>query len=66
MDDLLLQDEDKWKGPWRLEGRQQRQDESNRENSTILPDDDNILDVPDLPLTVQWCTMLLLKDEDGK
>lgn len=66
VDDLLPQVENERERSWRSEGRQRRQYESNRENNTILPDDDDVLDVPDLPFTVQWCTTFLLKDEDGK
>lgn len=51
--DLLPQVENEREGSWRLEGRQRRQDKSDRENSTVLSDDDDILDVPDLPFTVQ-------------
>lgn len=51
----------------RFEGPRRRQVESNREHeSTIVLDDDDVLDVPDLPFTVQWCTTFLLKDEEGK
>lgn len=50
MDDLLLQVENEREKSWRSEGRQQRQDESDRENNTILPDGDNVLDVPYSPV----------------
>lgn len=68
VDDFLSHIEDEIRSSsGRFEGQRQRQEESNREHkSTIVPDDDDVLDIPDLPFTVQWCTTFLLKDEDGK
>lgn len=67
VDDLLPQVEDEIRSSsGRFERQQRRQEESEREHSTILPDDDDVLDVPNLPFTVQWRTKFLLKDEDGK
>lgn len=67
MDDFLPHIEDEKRSSYgRFEGQRRRQEESDRKHeSTIVPDDDDVLDVPDLLFTVQWCTTFLLKDEDG-
>lgn len=63
VDDILPRVEDQ-RGGIAESGR--REKDSDKENTTISLDGDDILDQPDLPFTVQWSTVFLLNPEENK
>ncbi|MCJ1344549.1 hypothetical protein MMC31_002752 [Peltigera leucophlebia] len=63
VDDILPRVDDQHGG---IRERKRREEDIDKENDTISLDDDDILDQPDLPFTVQWSIIFLFNPEESK